>query len=92
MVIALIAAVSLLVAGGSSSRASGARLLRYLRTGVLGRLWAAPGDLSRGVGAAGVLSLYELQKYIVIEQGRKGNPAAARRYKQQVLGLVRERL
>ena len=36
--------------------------------------------------------LYELQKYIVIEQGRRHNPTKARRYKQQVLGLVRERL
>ena len=36
--------------------------------------------------------LYELQKYIVIEQGRRHNPAKAQRYKQQVLGLVRERL
>ncbi|MCL5998209.1 MAG: phosphotransferase [Chloroflexi bacterium] len=33
--------------------------------------------------------LYELQKYIVIEQGRAGRAAGARRYKQQVMQIVR---
>jgi aminoglycoside phosphotransferase (APT) family kinase protein len=32
--------------------------------------------------------LYELQKYIVIEQGRAHRPAGARRYKQQVMDIV----
>jgi fructosamine-3-kinase len=36
--------------------------------------------------------LYELQKYIVIEAGRKADRAAAERYKRQVLMLVREQL
>jgi len=36
--------------------------------------------------------LYELQKYIVIRQGRGGDAAAARRYKAQALQIVRERL
>ncbi len=33
--------------------------------------------------------LYELQKYIVIRAGRNRDPAAARRYKAQVMDLVR---
>jgi aminoglycoside phosphotransferase (APT) family kinase protein len=36
--------------------------------------------------------LYELQKYIVIEQGRRDNPAKAQRYKEQTLELIRVRL
>ncbi len=32
--------------------------------------------------------LYELQKYIVIRSGRNNDPAAARRYKRQVLDIV----
>jgi aminoglycoside phosphotransferase (APT) family kinase protein len=32
--------------------------------------------------------LYELQKYIVIRHGRSGAPAAARRYKQEVMHIV----
>ena len=36
--------------------------------------------------------LYELQKYIVIEDGRNRDSAAARSYKRQVLGVARERL
>jgi fructosamine-3-kinase len=32
--------------------------------------------------------LYELQKYIVIRQGRGHDPVGARRYKQQVIGTV----
>ena len=34
--------------------------------------------------------LYELQKYIVIEQGRRNNASAARRYKSQVMQIVRK--
>ena len=34
--------------------------------------------------------LYELQKYIVIRQGRNNDPASARRYKQQVAQIVRQ--
>jgi fructosamine-3-kinase len=34
--------------------------------------------------------LYELQKYIVIRQGRNRDPAGARRYKQQVMQLARQ--
>ena len=34
--------------------------------------------------------LYELQKYIVIRHGRSRDPAAARRYKQQVWKIVRD--
>ncbi len=34
--------------------------------------------------------LYELQKYIVIRQGRNHDPAGARRYKQQVMDIVRQ--
>ena len=34
--------------------------------------------------------LYELQKYIVIRQGRSHDPASARRYKRQVMQIVRE--
>jgi fructosamine-3-kinase len=33
--------------------------------------------------------LYELQKYIVIRHGRNNDPASARRYKAQVMGIVR---
>ncbi|MBD3308020.1 phosphotransferase [candidate division KSB3 bacterium] len=33
--------------------------------------------------------LYELQKYIVIRQGRHHDPASARRYKEQVVQMVR---
>ncbi|MBD3267634.1 phosphotransferase [bacterium] len=33
--------------------------------------------------------LYELQKYIVIEQGRKEDPAMARRYKEHVVQVLR---
>jgi len=33
--------------------------------------------------------LYEIQKYIVIEQGRKHNPHAARQYKHQVMQMVK---
>lgn len=36
--------------------------------------------------------LYELQKYIVIEQGRRNNAAKAQGYKQQVMDLAREQL
>lgn len=36
--------------------------------------------------------LYELQKYIVIEQGRRNNPAKAQGYKQQVFDILRHRL
>ena len=36
--------------------------------------------------------LYELQKYIVIEQGRRNNAAKAQGYKRQVLDIVRYRL
>jgi hypothetical protein len=32
--------------------------------------------------------LYELQKYIVIRQGRDHNASGARRYKQQALALA----
>ena len=32
--------------------------------------------------------LYELQKYIVIRDGRSRDPAAARRYKREVMGIV----
>ena len=34
--------------------------------------------------------LYELQKYIVIRQGRNEDAAGARRYKEQAMGLVRQ--
>jgi aminoglycoside phosphotransferase (APT) family kinase protein len=34
--------------------------------------------------------LYELQKYIVIRQGRSRDPTGARRYKQQVMQLARQ--
>jgi len=34
--------------------------------------------------------LYELQKYIVIRQGRGKDPLGARRYKDQVMGIVRQ--
>jgi aminoglycoside phosphotransferase (APT) family kinase protein len=34
--------------------------------------------------------LYELQKYIVIRQGRQGDSARARAYKRQVFGLVQQ--
>jgi aminoglycoside phosphotransferase (APT) family kinase protein len=33
--------------------------------------------------------LYELQKYIVIEQGRRNNPRAAQRYKHQCIELTK---
>jgi fructosamine-3-kinase len=36
--------------------------------------------------------LYELQKYIVIREGRNRDSAGARRYKEHVFGVVRERL
>ena len=36
--------------------------------------------------------LYELQKYIVIEQGRRNNAAKAQGYKRQVFDIVRHRL
>ena len=36
--------------------------------------------------------LYELQKYIVIRHGRNHDPAAARRYKQQVMEVVHRAL
>lgn len=36
--------------------------------------------------------LYELQKYIVIRHGRNQDPAAASRYKQQVLHIVQQHL
>lgn len=36
--------------------------------------------------------LYEMQKYIVIRQGRNEDPAGAQRYKRQVFGLVRQAL
>jgi len=36
--------------------------------------------------------LYELQKYIVIEQGRRNNAAKAQGYKQQVMDLVSDQL
>ncbi len=34
--------------------------------------------------------LYELQKYIVIRAGRNGDPASARRYKDQVMQVLRQ--
>ncbi len=36
--------------------------------------------------------LYELQKYIVIEQGRKHNTSGAHRYKEQAMQIVRQAL
>ncbi len=36
--------------------------------------------------------LYELQKYIVIRQGRNNDPAAARRYKRQTMGIIARQL
>ena len=36
--------------------------------------------------------LYELQKYIVIRAGRNRDPAGARRYKEQVMGVVQQYL
>ena len=36
--------------------------------------------------------LYELQKYIVIEKGRRNNPAKAQGYKQHVFDIIRHRL
>jgi len=36
--------------------------------------------------------LYELQKYIVIEAGRRQHPAKAEQYRRQVLGMVEELL
>ena len=47
-------------------------------------------DLSPEARIRQVFSLlYELQKYIVIRQGRGNDPVAARRYKGQVMEIVR---
>jgi aminoglycoside phosphotransferase (APT) family kinase protein len=52
--------------------------------------YGAPRDTSREAAIRNIYYLlYEIQKYIVIEQGRNNNPHAARRYKQQVLDLAR---
>ena len=46
-------------------------------------------DTSRDARVRGVFYfLYELQKYIVIRHGRSGDPAAARRYKREVMHIV----
>ncbi len=50
-------------------------------------------DTSRQARLRGVFYfLYELQKYIVIRHGRSGDPAAARRYKREVMHVVERQL